>query len=166
MELKKRKPNRLKDHDYSSPGSYFITVCTYGRERILSEVVRSGEGSGYTVALTGYGELVRSAIESIPGVYACATVDSYVIMPNHVHLLITLHACGSGRPVVAPTGIDRILQQTKGYVSKAAGRRMWQKSFFDHVVRNAEDYASSKEFIKASPAMWIRNSHYFETGVE
>lgn len=68
--------------------------------------------------------------------------------------------------MVAPTGADVIMQQLKGYITKKAGRRMWQKSFYNHIIRNAQDYEGGLEYIRTSPDMWIRNSHYFEKSEE
>ena len=60
-------------------------------------------------------------------------------MPDHVHLLLQIHSDADGRPMVAPT-ISTVIQQTKGWVTKQVGHPIWQKLFFDHVIRNEEDY--------------------------
>ncbi len=95
-ELPRRKPTRLKNFDYSSVGAYFVTICTQDRNRILSEIVKSNSnivGDGALdvpkVQLTHIGKIVERYIlstEKIPNVY----VDQYVIMPDHLHLLIII----------------------------------------------------------------------------
>ena len=92
MELPKRKNIRLKDYDYSQAGAYFVTICVKERKNILSEttvganIVRPNE-----IRLTKYGEIVKSAINNIPKYYPNISVDNYVIMPDHIHLLLQIH---------------------------------------------------------------------------
>ena len=78
------------------------------------------------------------------------SVDRYVIMPDHIHLLITIHTDERGRPMVAPT-VSRVVQQMKGYVTKHIGSSIWQKSFYDHVIRNKEDYETHIKYIYENP---------------
>ncbi|MBE6733486.1 MAG: hypothetical protein E7561_05780 [Ruminococcaceae bacterium] len=60
-------------------------------------------------------------------------------MPDHIHLLLQIHSDIDGRPLVAPT-IDRVIKQTKGYITKQIGFSIWQKSFNDHIIRGDKDY--------------------------
>ena len=95
-ELTKRKPNRLNQYDYSTPGAYFITICTKNKEKILSTV---GATIGRPqIQLTEYGKMIDKAIKTIEKVYPFVTVDQYVIMPNHIHLLLQIHTHENGRP--------------------------------------------------------------------
>ena len=86
-EFPKRKPTRLKNFDYSENGAYFLTVCTKNRKKILSTIV--GEGSPLPNLLR-YGEIVEELIKTISDKYREITVDYYVIMPNHIHLLLSV----------------------------------------------------------------------------
>ena len=79
-----RKPNRLKNYDYSSQGAYFITICTLDRKCTLSHIVGGDALIAPQTNLTHFGEIAREYIESMPG------IDKYVIMPNHIHLLIAI----------------------------------------------------------------------------
>lgn len=84
-----RKKNRLAYFDYSSEGAYFITICTQDKACILSHIVNVGDG--FPVPhLTQIGCCVQKYIEQINEKYPSAFVDKYVIMPNHIHLLIYL----------------------------------------------------------------------------
>ena len=86
MELKKRKSTRLKEYDYSSPGAYFITICTHNRKYLFSNIV----GAIHELTenkLTQYGEYVKQIIEILP-VRFNISIPKYVIMPNHIHLII------------------------------------------------------------------------------
>ena len=97
MDLPKRKQIRLPEYDYSAPGAYFVTICTADRRRILSEIAVGAATSrppdeSSCVNLTSYGEIVDRAVQNIPSAYPHISVENYVIMPNHVHLLLSVHA--------------------------------------------------------------------------
>ena len=102
MDLPERKPMRLRDYDYSSPGAYFITICTREKRCILSSIQKpsaGGVGDGAPavprVRLTSVGQIVDKTITDAQAHYGWLSVDRYVIMPNHVHLLITVKAGGT-----------------------------------------------------------------------
>ena len=148
MELPKRKNIRLKDYDYSQAGAYFVTICVKERKNILSETtVGANNVRPNEIRLTKYGEIVKSAINNIPKYYPNISVDNYVIMPDHIHLLLQIHSYIDGRPMVAPT-IDRVIKQMKGYITKQIGFSIWQKSFNDHVIRGEKDYKEIWEYIE------------------
>ena len=160
-DLRKRKNIRLGDFDYSSVGAYFITICTSKRENYFWKSVGATIGRPQDVELSAYGEFVDEAINNISSIYPALTVDSYVIMPDHVHLLIRICADECGRPMVAPT-ISRIVKQLKGYTSKLIGVSIWQKLFYDHVVRNRDDYNEIYKYIYENPIRWYYDELYTE----
>ena len=99
----KRKHPRLKQHDYSEPGAYFITVCTKNKAHILSRIVVDLPSSVRRdalipprVQLLPAGKIVDDLIRRTETVYDNVTVDAYVIMPNHLHILFHIHAPGNG----------------------------------------------------------------------
>ena len=138
-DLPKRKDIRLKNYDYSSPGAYFITVCTLERQNYFWENVGAIIDRPQDVELSTYGKMVDQAIQNIPSAYPALSLESYVIMPNHIHLLVRVGSDEYGRPLVAPT-MSRVIKQLKGIVSKQTGIGIWQKSFHDHIIRNQKDY--------------------------
>ena len=152
MEQPVRKKNRLQTYDYSRNGAYFITICTKNKECILSETVGASIARPAYVRLTEVGVITKEAIEQIPEHYPDIRMEKYVIMPNHVHLLLlidTLH----GRPMVAPT-VSRVIQQMKGSITKRLGRNVFQKSFHDRIIRNDAEYDMIWQYIDANPARW------------
>ena len=84
----KRKRNRLKDYDYSSNGAYFITICTKDRECILSQITMAEDNNRLELKLTGYGEIADKYIRNLNEFYDHLSIEKYVIMPNHIHLLL------------------------------------------------------------------------------
>ena len=166
MALPNRKQIRLPDYDYSSPGAYFVTICTKDRAHILSDItvgaaISRPQDEGVRVLLSPYGEIVEQTIESISSVYPQISVDHYVIMPNHVHLLLRIREDDGGRMISAPT-ISTVVGQMKRYVSKQVGTALWQKSFHEHVVRGEQDYREIWNYIDGNPARWAEDRYYIE----
>ena len=154
-DLPKRKSIRLKEYDYSSNGAYFITICTKDMKCILSTIC-APESEFFVGAdiirprLSDYGLIVDKAINSVPEHYNGVNVDRYVIMPNHIHMIISINAF-DGRMVSAPT----IIGSLKRYVSKKIGNSIWQKSFYDHIIRDEEDYMLHVQYIDENPKKWL-----------
>ncbi len=169
MELRRRKKNRLDGHDYVRSGCYFITVCTNGREHFFwGPAAPSWVGADIirppAPVLSQYGRIAEWAIQNISQHYSHATVDKYVIMPNHVHMIISL-TNQSGRMISAPTkAIPTIVGQMKRIVSQKAGFPIWQKSYHDHIIRGDAGYRRIWEYIDTNPAKWLEDC-YYEDGV-
>lgn len=180
-----RKPLRLRGYDYGRTGYYFVTVCTAVRgENILAEIFPGDAPVGAIInrpiinrpivnrlivnppfinppppkgALTPVGKITEQAISEIPSHYPNIKVDTYVVMPDHVHMILEIHATGDGRLIAAPTGMDlsKVIQQFKRVVSKTAGFSIWQRSYYDHIVRNREDLENIRQYIQTNPQKWI-----------
>ena len=157
MDYPTRKPNRLVGYDYSSTGAYFITVCTKDRKKIFWESEGATIGRPNEIVLSKYGLIVEEAILNISKHYPAVTVDKYIVMPDHIHLLLQIHNDNDGRPMVAPT-ISNVVKQMKGYVSKQIGFPVWQKLFDDHVIRNQNDYNEIWQYIDNNPSKLIYNT--------
>jgi len=162
MELPKRKPNRLTEYDYSTPNAYFITVCTDNRRNLFWKNIEAIIDRPENVPLTNLGTIVRRSIEDIPKHYPTISVDHFVIMPNHIHLLLQINTDPDGRSVIAPT-ISTVVRLMKGAVSKQAGFTVWQKGFYDHVIRNNKDYRAIWNYIEGNPSKWAEDKLYICT---
>ena len=152
-ELQKRKRNRLENYDYSSCGAYFLTICTSERRNYFWDNVGAAIGRPQDIVLSQYGKIVDEAINNIPKIYPVLKIERYVIMPDHIHLLLVVYADEYGRPMVAPT-MSRVVQQLKGYITKSIGHSIWQKLFIDHVIRDREDYEAHVKYIYENPIHW------------
>ena len=164
--LPKRKPIRIVGYDYSTPGAYFITVCTANRENIFWSD-RKGElclpannlQTGYQrsplrVDLSDVGIIVDNEIKNLNSIYSAVHVDKYCIMPDHIHFIISINSDENGRTQFAPT-ISRIMKQFKGSITKQVGKPIWQKSFYDHGIRNQQDYEEIWEYIENNPLKYL-----------
>ena len=172
MPLPARKPNRLKNYDYASPGAYFITICTKDKKCIFWQKVGETIRQPEDVQLSKLGKIVKMAIENIPKHYPSLSLENYVVMPNHVHLLLQI----SGQPMAAPTHasvgaatsrpraprISQAVGQMKAAASRQAGFPLWQKLFHDHVVRNDKDYQRIWEYIQTNEMRWNDDCFYVE----
>ena len=125
-ELPRRKPIHIEDYDYSSPGSYFITICTANREKIFWSARRGELCSPANIPLSDIGMIVDKEIHKLDSVYHAVKIDKYCIMPDHIHLILSISADENGRTQFAPT-ISRVIKQFKGSVTKQVGRPIWQK---------------------------------------
>ena len=154
-----RKQNRLAEYDYSQPGAYFVTVCTKNRECILSTVVGGDAHIAPYTALTPVGMVVEKYLRSIPG------VGEYVIMPNHVHMILRISAKDVREGPMwasAPTdaSVPQLIRSWKILVSKELECSIWQRSYYDHVIRSEHDYLVKAQYILDNPARWHDDDYY------
>ena len=91
-----RKRTRLRAYDYSGAGVYFVTVCTEAKRPVLCRIVGAGVLDGPRPELTAQGKIVQNRLEEMERIYDDISIDHYVIMPNHVHLLLTIRGAGPG----------------------------------------------------------------------
>ncbi|TJX66429.1 transposase [Soehngenia saccharolytica] len=172
-ELPRRKNIRLKNYDYSQAGYYFITICSKDKKYIFWDVgatsgrkheelpfldVRATFGRPYEKPpLSNIGEIIDLEINKINSIYENVEIDKYVIMPNHIHMIIVLNNANE-RSKTAPT-ISRIMQQFKGSVSKQTGLSLWQKSFYDHIIRDEQEYQKIWNYIETNPLKWENDKY-------
>ncbi len=109
MELPKRKPTRLRGYDYSEEGAYFITICTHNRKCLLSNIVGDGVLDVPQNELTSYGQIAEKIIIQLNEFYNYISVDKYVIMPNHIHLLLSVTDSNGTSRTPSPTEFTSIL---------------------------------------------------------
>jgi REP element-mobilizing transposase RayT len=161
VERPVRKEIRLPDYDYSQPGCYFVTICTAIRNRnILCSIDSVGGGlcAAPHVALTGIGQIVEESIEKIHILNPGVDVDIYSIMPDHLHLVLNLTGRHGGRPLQEIIG--RFKSYTDHYYrthSPAFGPKLWQRGYYDHIIRNNDDLEPSRQYIQNNPLSWILN---------
>ena len=182
-ELKKRKTPRYQSFDYNSVGVYFITICTQNRRCILSRIVGTGvldcpSATGVLdcpqVELTRYGEIADKYIKQLNDFYNHLSVEKYVIMPNHIHLLLWVKEnknvidSGQSRTPV-PTNMERansacsqFVSTFKRFCNKEYGGNIWQARFNDHIIRNRDDYEKHIKYIYENPTRWYYDELYTE----
>lgn len=143
------KRRRLENYNYSDNGLYFVTICCQKKENYFWETDKSKKG---VTELTYAGKITKEAIERISEKYKNARVDNYVVMPNHVHLIIELSD--------SAVNLSTIINQAKGFVSKQLGYSPWQRSFHDHIIRGDEDYENIWNYIESNPLKWNDDKYF------
>lgn len=163
MDLPKRKPNRLKNNNYSQNGAYFVTICTKDRKKILSEIAAGTflpECPQATLPrLLRHGQIAEKYIHKINAHYNHLSIDKYVIMPDHIHFLISLN--GYDETGIASADSDRtsviarFVGTFKRFCNKEYKENIWQDRYYDHVIRNQQDYDETWRYIENNPQKWL-----------
>ena len=160
-----RKRNRLKKFSYSQNGIYFLTVCTKNKECILGRIVGGGDLDAPQMILSDYGKIVERYIQSIESAYNDITLMNYVVMPNHIHLIVMLYSddniyLTSETKSSANDVIPVMVSAFKKFVDKDIGENIWQRSFHDHIIRGKEDYKKIWEYIDTNVIGWKKDCFY------
>ncbi len=156
-ELPNRKTTRLKNYDYSTPGTYFVTICVKDRKQLLSNII-VGEGLCTLPKneLTQIGKIVEQSIKYIDTNYKGVKIDKYVIMPNHIHLIVALDDSGGcGNPP-----LQDVIHRLKLFTTHKFGKVLWQRSYHDHIIRGDEDYRKIWEYIDTNVFKWEQDCFY------
>lgn len=155
-----RKTIRLFAESYEQRRAYFVTVCTHEKQCLLSDV------DGQFVGLSKRGELVRSAWLCLPDKFPALALDEYILMPNHLHAILCLVGAGLARPSseVKAANHYSLIDVMRVFKSvstiqvnrefKTPGAPLWQRSYFDHIIRDAEDLRNHRKYIIENPMRW------------
>ena len=178
-EKKTRKKMRLKGADYNNPGAYFITICTKERRCVLSHIVGTGVPDGpISVELLPYGKIAEKYIQQLNDFYDNISIERYVIMPNHIHILLFLNPNenntdsslteneeGPSRtpvPTIQNSIVSRFVSTFKRFTNKEYGMNIWQYRSYDHIIRNQKDYEEHVNYIYYNPIRWHLDELYTE----
>jgi len=149
---------RFKDFDYSHARLYFLTTCTHERLPLLGEIKAA------KLHLNAIGKIVSDSWFELPYHYARLRLDAFIVMPNHVHGLIALHnPVGAGlRPARRSDTLSEIVRAFKGFASRRvhtevrgfSKAQLWQRGFYDRIVRNGEECGKIRRYILRNPERW------------
>ncbi len=157
-----RHHTRLQGYDYNTPGAYFLTVCTENRKCLLSRIVWSEQSEGSSIDLLPYGIIAAKYINQLSSFYSDLSVDSYVIMPNHIHILLRVLEGPSDKMVTTRqnTVVSRFVSTFKRFCNKEYGRNIWQQRSYDHIIRDQADYDTHLKYIYENPFGWTKDELY------
>ena len=139
-----RKRQRLRGFDYAGCAHYFITICTRGKNCFFGEIIEE------KMVLSRWGKIAAEELLLLPQRYPGLEIETYVVMPNHLHLLLSLENVGGA----GPANLQTVIGLYKSGVSRRCGQPIWQKSYYDHVVRGQEDHAEIWKYIENNPKKW------------
>jgi len=171
LEENHRRSLRLEAYDYSQAGAYFVTLCAKDREGIFGEMA---DGS---MTLSAFGEIARACWEDLPSCYPHVELDAFVVMPNHIHGIIVISV---GAIHELPLHDDSALQNYRmrrrkmllpkivGYIRMSVGKRInqlrntlgapvWQRNYYEHVIRNEESLNAIRQYIAQNPVNWAHD---------
>jgi REP element-mobilizing transposase RayT len=162
---RRRRSIRLEDWDYSSPAAYFVTICA------KDQSCHFGEVADDRMRLSPLGEIVTESWEWLARQYPHVSLDAYVIMPNHMHGVIVLHPVGRGGSRTAPTIRRKPLGQLIGALKTRATKRfnrlhaapgtiIWQRGYYDHIIRDDEDLRRIRRYISLNPLKWSLDPYH------
>ena len=160
MALKERKTNRLDYFDYGQPGSYFVTICTHNRISLfeMDPIVGNGHRA---VPRPPQNLVLRKGLRDTQTHFPNISIDKYVIMPDHLHILITIRERHEGRSLpdviqfFKTTTTNNYIRGVKAGMLAPFDKKLWQKSYYDHVIRNQQDYDETWQYIENNPTKWL-----------
>jgi len=163
-----RRSIRLKGYDYALSGAYFVTLNTQHGEHLFGEIV-DGE-----MQLNEYGEIVQACWDETPAHFARVELDAFVVMPNHVHLIVILTddasrgtACRAptptfGKPI--PDSLPTIIRSFKSAITKrinelrdTPGAPVWQRNYYEHVIHDERELDAVRRYVVNNPATWNKD---------
>lgn len=164
MQLRRRSI-RLQEYDYRQNGAYFITICTHNRVELFGTIAEQD------IRLNDWGKIAEMCWQEIPEHFPRVELDEFVFMPNHLHGIIVLADNVGARHVVPLQGeefgkptsgsVATIVRSFKAAVSKRirkssrlADERIWQRNYYEHVIRDEKSLNSIRQYIQANPANW------------
>ncbi len=164
-ENHRRRSIRLQGYDYSQAGAYFVTVCTQNRKCLFGAVI-DGE-----MLLNDCGKIAAECLDEIPKHFPHVEMDEFVVMPNHVHLVVVIvdgpvgatHASPLPQPPRGPQprSIGSIIGSYKSAVTKRVneirdtrGAPIWQRNYYEHIIRDENELHRVRRYIESNPACW------------
>ena len=157
---------RLREHDYSSPGAYFVTLCTEHGASLFGDVKDD------QMVLSPAGVTIESWYGAIPQRFPGVMLDVGVVMPNHLHAIIMIGACsgmGDSEPLPQLSAVIQWFKgvTTNGYILGVKSQnwkrfpgRLWQRGYYDRIVRSDSELEKFRSYIEANPARWSSDEHY------
>ena len=180
LEKPSRKHNRLPDYDYGQEGSYFVTLCTQNRARLfkietpavgndlcvvpdndLCVVLGKESGTAHRPCPAKGNSIIHKWIRETENKFPNVSIDKYVVMPDHLHLIVTIRERQAGRSLpdvmqfFKTMTTNEYIRGVKDGALTPFHSKLWQKSYYDHVIRNQQDYNEIWEYIENNPTKWI-----------
>ncbi len=159
-----RKPTRLKGFDYNTAGLYFVTICVNHRKCLLGKIVGGDTCDAPQIHLSEYGKIAENNIKFYNSVKENVKAIKYVIMPNHIHMILQVtypNAIGTSQ-ASSPTHnkISRYVSDFKRRCNLSFKENIWQRSFHDHVIRDENDYLKIWDYVENNAFRWKEDIFY------
>ncbi len=168
MPLPQRKTIRLSEYSYDNGGSYFLTICTKDRTRLLSrielcdegEYPYDGDGRYLRVLLTEYGKIAEKHLQKARTARD-VRVERYVIMPDHIHMIVSVaEESWQTKERGSTEKIPCFVSMFKRLCHREIGNAIFQRAYYDHVIRNVADREAIEAYVSRNPARWYFREIY------
>ena len=192
--MNNRRSIRLKNYDYSANGAYYVTICTqdklcfFGEIEVKNDDVSNGinqnlVGAGLVSArvtqdtekpkmvLNDIGKMVDTVLHQTMLMFECVELTKYIIMPNHIHMILLIDNRADTRP--APTtklgdvisafkskSTTEYIYAVKSGLFPPFNKRIWQRNYYEHIVRNYDDIKRICYYIDHNPSTWVEDKYY------
>ncbi len=144
-----RRSVRIPGFDYSQSGAYFVTICSYERSCLFGTI------SNFQMEPNAMGQLIIASWNRLASDYPFVSLDTWVLMPNHLHGIIWLGSNnGSRKPLSQVVAAFKAMSTSQVRRAISPNLRVWQRGFFEHVIRNDDDLYRIREYIIANPVNW------------
>ena len=159
MSLPNRKHNRLENYDYGKIGCYFVTLCTHNRQPIFQ--IENHVGNDQCVVPPKQNQIISKWLKQTEIKYKNIKFEKYVIMPDHLHFIINIteQHIGCSLPDIMKffktMTTNEYIKEVKSNNLTPFKNKIWQKSYYDHIIRNQDDYNEVWEYIENNPAKWL-----------
>ena len=144
-----RRSCRLKNYDYTQVGTYFITICTWSKECIFGSVIQN------EVNLTEAGEIALVTWQTLSNRFPNIVPDTFIVMPNHVHGILAISE--QDEKISLSTVVQAYKSIAGIVINRCLGRSsrpVWQRNYYEHIVRDDESLHHIREYILMNPAKW------------
>ena len=148
-----RKTVRLKEYDYTKEGMYFVTICIKNREYLLGEIIDAD------IILSEYGEIIKEELLKLSERFKDIEIYSYVIMPNHIHSIIENLGNNKNRLGNVLKTFKSVTSIRCNNINKTRGISIWQRNYYEHIVRNEKELYKILEYIKYNPLNWNNDKY-------
>ena len=148
-EIHHRQSIRLQGYDYTNEGIYFVTICCYQRQHLFGEI-DNGE-----MKINLIGQIVSALWQKIPQHFPNVELDGFILMPDHLHGIIIISESKE------KSSLANIIQNFKSIssrkinrITKTYGISIWQRNYYERIVRTEQELTNLYEYIKNNPANW------------
>ena len=159
-EFKKRKNLRIPRYNYSNIGYYFITMCTQDRKCILSNIINNDNNNFLKLELLPYGIITEKYLKSSNTSYNNSKINDYIIMPNHVHFICEIKIKKEIDALPANQIIPSVVGTLKKIINKECKEKIWQRNYYEHIIRDEKEYLEILQYIQDNPYKWIEDKYY------
>ena len=156
-----RKNIRLNGYDYSKNGGYFVTVCTNDRSHIFGEITGNIVGATLCGRPNEPHKMIEKWLFEIENKYPGTKIDCFVIMPDHVHFVVIKPGDQIGSPLQQIVSwfktqtTNEYIKGVKNGIYKSFDKHLWQRGYYEHIIRNQHDLEEIRNYIITNPLKWV-----------